>query len=102
MIPIFFSGTRIEKDLRSLQYVADRIDRVLQQIGDKARGSKEDVAEIFIRTRIRKQHDRWESELTMLCDGDVTEINQIKKGTIQDYVNKLEYFILKHKRNRFD
>lgn len=35
----------------------------------------------------------------MLCDGVVSEINELKKGTIQDYINRLEYFMSKYKSN---
>ena len=95
------SKIRIHALAKELGVDSKRMLEILAGMGVEAKSAsstvEEDVAELGLRMRLRKRHEAFESELNMLCEGVTSEINELKSGCIQDYLNKLEYWINKHK-----
>ncbi len=68
------------------------MDSILGRISGGAKTTTR-LAENNIKKRIGKSRASFDEQVMMLSDGDLSQYDRIKHGSIGDYLNKLENYV---------
>lgn len=88
-----FSVARIEEHNRNFQFVTRRVERTLDRLTSGTDEPDKESAIFEIRTKIRKRSEDRQKSLLIICDGDVSQWQELKKCTVEDYLIKLDNFV---------
>lgn len=76
----------------AMESIGRRMDAAMGKLPKPDGKAKSSIEDLFIRHRIKKGREDTEKGLMILCGGDMTQYNQLKRSTVLEYINKLDNF----------